>query len=122
MKTLEHNSSFVFLNALLNSWPLCIDTDSVRTLLSLAWDEQGIYAPGDQSLFFNGYCFLRITLPFGIWLHLKPLWKLRFQCGLGWKLNGRAALTFRFQTDISAAAGVSGRNFGQAAGWKRGTA
>jgi hypothetical protein len=110
------------VNKLLNAWPLLIDTDSVRTLLCLAWDEQGVYSPGDVSLFYNGFVMVRVTLPFGVWLHLKPMRNLRFQCGGGWALNGRVKLTFRFQTDESAAAGVSGRNFGQAGGWARGTA
>lgn len=122
MKTLEYNSSFVALNALLNAWPLCIDADSIRTLLSLAHDDEGVYSPGDQSLFYNGYWFLRVTLPFGVWLHLKPLRNLRFQCGCGWALNGRIKFTFRFQSDESAAAGVTGRNYGQATAWRRGTA
>ena len=122
MRIEEFNSRFAWVNALLNSWPLLVDTDSIRTILCLSWDEQGIYSPGSQSLFYNGAVMMRLTLPFGVWLHLKPLRNLRFQCGLGWKLNGRIALTVRFQTDASAAAGVSGRNFGQAAGWARGTA
>jgi hypothetical protein len=122
LKTLEYNSRFAWVNELLNAFPFCIDADSMKPIFCRAWDEEGIYAPSDSSLFYNGYWFLRLTLPFGVWLHVKPLRNLRFQCGIGYKLNGRVALTFRFQSDESAAAGVSGRNFGQAHGWERGSA
>jgi hypothetical protein len=122
VKTLEYGSTRVWVNKLLNAWPLCLDSDSIRTLLSLAHDEEGLYHPGSQSLFYNGYWFVRLTLPFGVWLHLKPLVNLRLQCGAGWALNGRFKLTLRKQSDESAAAGVSGKNYNQAVAWQRGTA
>lgn len=131
MHTLEFNSTRVWVNKLLNMRPFCIDTTWVDTLFAFAWDAEGPYLPlwdYDQkwfhphSLFHNGYFFVRLTFPFGIWLHVKPWEDIRFQCGGGWALNGRFKLTCRFQSDASAAAGVSGINFGQAPGWARGTA
>jgi len=47
----------------------------------------------------------------------KALW----QAGIGWKLNGRFAPLFRFQSDESSATGVTGPNFGQATGFNYGT-
>ena len=106
MRVEEYNSPRTWVNKFLNAWPLLIDTASVRTLLALAWDEQGIWRPGSQSLYYNGAIMVRLTLPFGVWLHVKPLRNLRFQCGCGYKLNGRLAVTFRFQSDESAQTGV----------------
>lgn len=123
MKTIETDPRLpAWLNRALNAWPLCLDEESVRTVYAVASDVQGVYRPGDESLFMNGVWFVRLTLPFGIWLHLKPTINLRFQCGIGWKGNGRFALTFRFQSDEEAARGVLGPNHGQARGWERGTA
>lgn len=121
MKTLEYHYGGDWRDRLLNSWPFLLDTDYIGTI-AFALDEEGPYSPEDYSLFYNGFVFLRLTFPFGVWLHVKvrPTW--RFQCGAGWKLNGRFGLTFRFQTDESAARGVAGPNVGQASGWARGTA
>lgn len=131
MKTLEYNWPYAWANWLCNRWPLLVDTDSVRTLFTRAFDDEGLYRPGDRSLFYNGYIFLRITsslpwwllhFPTGFWLHLKWFPDSRFQCGFGWKLNGRFAILLRYQTDSAAAAGVHGPNVGQASAWARGTA
>jgi len=124
MKTIENDARLPdWLNAVLNSWPLCLDTDSIDTLFAVAWDEDGIYQPGSQSLFYNGYFFLRITWPGGIFLHIKLSADRRYQFGLGYKLNGRFGVTWRWgQTDAAAAVGVQGPNTGQATGWTRGTA
>ena len=46
--------------------------------------------------------------------------KALFQTGIGWKLNGRLGLLFRFQSDKTSAAGVTGPNFGQATGFNYG--
>lgn len=127
MKTLEYNSRFGLVNGLLNLWPFCLDRARMRSLVAksyaraepegLTWRDEG-----DQSLFYNGKLFFRITWPLGVWVHVKPGQVYRYQAGFGWKLNGRVGLTLRRQTDESAAHGVSGPNYGQASGWERGTA
>jgi hypothetical protein len=121
MKISETNYGGDWRDRLLNSWPFLLDTDTIRTA-AWAWDNEGIYRPGTRSLYYNGFIFLRLSLPFGVFVHLKPLRNLRIQAGLGWKLNGRFAMTFRFQSDESAFDGERGDNYGQAAGWDRGTA
>lgn len=123
MKTLEYHHGGNWIDRLLNAWPFCLDADSISTA-AIAWDEEGIYRPGSVSLFYNGYVFLRLTFPLGFWLHLKPIPDARFQCGAGWKLNGRFGLTLRWQTDAKAAAGAheNAPNLGQASAWARGTA
>ena len=121
MKTLEINHGGNWVDRLLNAWPFCLDSESIGTV-AFAFDRRGVYMPEDYSLFYNGFVFLRLTFPFGIWLHVKPLRNLRIQTGIGWKLNGRVGLTLRAQTDASAADGEHGPNYGQASGWARGTA
>ena len=121
MKTLETNHDGNWVDRLLNAWPLCIDQDSVDSW-AWAWDAEGVYCPEDYSLFYNGFVMLRLTFPFGIWLHVKPVRNSRFQCGIGYALNGRFKLTLRWQTDASAAAGTHGPNIGQASAWQRGAA
>lgn len=123
LKTQEFNHpAKPWLDALLNSWPLCIHVDAVATMFALALDRSGFYRPASRSLFYNGFAMVRLTLPFGIWLHVKPVPSARLQLGLGWKLNGRFGLILRWQSDSSAAAGTHGPNVGQAARWDRGTA
>lgn len=76
---------------------------------------------GELSLFWNAQFFLRISFPFGgfFGMRLGPVYL--FQTGFGWKLNGRFGILFRIQTDASAAAGVTGPNYGQATGYNFGT-
>ena len=123
MKTLEYHHGGNWLDRLLNAWPLCLYADSIRSV-AVAWDAEGVCFPDARSLFNNGYVSLRITWPLGAWLHLKPVRDARFQCGAGWKLNGRFGLTMRWQADAKAAAGAheNAPNLGQAQGWQRGTA
>lgn len=84
----------------------------------------------DYSLFHNGLFFLRLVWS---WRHIFPLgihWSIRWsgktnkktmlQTGIGPKLNGQAAFTFRFQSDETSADGTYGANFGQAQGWRCG--
>jgi hypothetical protein len=66
------------------------------------------------SLFMNGVVFLQIRTPFWVGIQVRPFTARFFQCGIGWKGNGRLAVLFRFQTDESAATGMDGPNFGQA--------
>ena len=123
MKTIENNHGGNWLDRLLNSWPFCLDVNAIDTVFAVARDVDGWYFPEDYSLFYNGYFFIRITWPFGVWLHVKFKVDRRSQFGIGWKLNGRIGITFRpWQSDESAAAGTHGPNVGQARGWARGTA
>jgi hypothetical protein len=66
------------------------------------------------SLFMNGAFYLQIRLPFWVGIQIRPFTKRYFQCGFGWKGNGRAAILFRFQTDESSAAGMDFQNHSQA--------
>lgn len=108
-----------------------IDDAKIKSI-GIAWlfKENGawVFRPritGEQSLFFNAVFFLRLSLPFGIFTSIR--WSSSetktsiFQTGLGWKLNGRLASLFRFQSAKSSAAGVTGKNFGQAHGFNYGT-
>lgn len=117
--------------ALLNRWPFLLDTTSIKSI-GIAWlfKEGGAWCflprvTGNKSQFYNAVLFLRLSLPFGIFASCR--WsaaidtKALFQCGIGWKLNGRFGLTFRVQSDTSAAAGESGPNYGQATGFTYGT-
>lgn len=125
MKTLETNHGGNWLDKLLNAWPLCLDADYTPSLVAIAWDADGVYFPGGKSLYYNGFVFVRLTFPFGLWLHLRFARNHRSQFGVGWKLNGRFGITFRpWHSDESAAAGAhaGAPNVGQAAGWARGTA
>lgn len=121
MKTLEYHHSGNWFDRLNNA--IAVDMDYIGTL-AFAWDAEGPYSPEDYSLFYNGFVMLRVTFPFGLFLHIKPVRSARFQCGAGWKLNGRFGLIFRWQTDAKAAQGAheNAPNYGQASEWNRGTA
>lgn len=127
VKTYEKVDSTRWIDRLLNCWPFCLDTDSIHSVGG-AWlfKENGRWrfkprVTENVALFYNAVFFLRLSLPFGIFIHIRPLRAQFFQGGLGWKLNGRIALLFRFQNDASAAAGVSGPNYGQSQGFDYGT-
>src|SRR3990167_6101049 len=123
MKTLEYHHGGNWFDRLMNVWPLCLDAEIIRTA-AVAWDADGVYFPSRRSLFYNGFIFLRLTWPFGIFIHVKPVRNARFQCGSGWKLNGRIGLILRWQKDEKAAQGAheNAPNVGKARGWNRGTA
>jgi hypothetical protein len=124
MKTIEYDKRVPkWVNTLLNSWPLCLDEDSVKTIYCRCMDNQGLYIPGEESLYMNGLWFIRLCSPFGIFIGLKlnPLGSI-WQFGLGWKGNGRCTITLRSQTWQESADGVLGPNVGHAKGWDRGTA
>jgi hypothetical protein len=100
--------------------------------IGIAWgfQEQGKWnfvprITGNDGLYFNALFFLRLSLPFDIRLGIR--WsdsmtkRALFQCGIGFKLNGRFAITFRFQSDVSAAAGTNSPNYGHAQGFEYGT-
>lgn len=121
MKTLEYHHGGNWFDRLNNA--IAVDADSVDSF-ALAWDAEGVYRPEDYSLFYNGFVMLRLNWPLGVFLHLKPVRNARFQCGIGWALNGRFKLTLRWQTDAKAAQGAheNAPNAGQASAWARGTA
>lgn len=124
MKTIETDPRLpAWLNGVLNSWPLCLHEESVRTIFARCSDAQGLYTPGEESLYMNGVWFVRICLPFGIFLGLKPVVDGNiYHFGLGFKGNGRITITLRRQTFEQSAAGVLGPNSGHAQGWNRGAA
>lgn len=108
-----------------------IDSNYVRSI-GFAWlfKDAGVWCfvpkiTGSTSLFYNAVFFVRFSLPLGLFWSIrwsasstaKALW----QAGIGWKLNGRLAILFRFQSDASSAAGVTGANTGQAQGFDYGT-
>lgn len=108
-----------------------IDSDWVKSF-GIAWmfQENGKWKffpriTGNTSLFYNAVFFLRLSLPLGVFVGVR--WSQRtdkkalFQTGFGWKLNGRLAVLFRFQSDVSSAAGVTGPNVRQATGFEYGT-
>lgn len=133
MRTIEGDPT-----SMLNRWPLCIDTDSIKPLLEVEYGANPVSADAPDltnlhvrlggdcatgSLFRNGLLYVRLLWPLGLFVHVR--WcgscaRTFLQVGLGWKLNGRFAVLFRVQSDASAAAGVSGPNIGQAAGWLEG--
>ena len=96
------------------------------------WDWKPVVT-GNNSLYFNGLLFIRLSFPFDI--RFGTRWSGRttaislfgknlptlFQCGLGWKLNGRFAPTFRFQSDKSAMAGTNSPNYLNGIGWEYGS-
>jgi hypothetical protein len=120
MKTYEYHYGNNWFDRL-NNW-LARDKDKTRTVFSWAWDNKGRYSPDDRSLFYNGAIMVRVTNG-GVFLHLRFVEDHRSQFGLGYKLNGRLAVTFRpWQSDANATLGTHGPNFDQATGFNRGTA
>ena len=104
-----------------------IDDSWIKTI-AVAWifKEDGKWSViprlcGTESLFYNAQFFIRISLPIGLFFGLRLGPTYLFQTGLGWSLLGRFKLLFRFQTDASAAKGVTGPNYGQATGYEFGT-
>jgi len=124
MKTIENDPRLpAWLNGVLNRWPLCLDEESVRTVWARCSDNQGLYAPGEESLYMNGVFFVRLMRPFGVFLGVKPVVDGRlYHFGFGWKGNGRFTLTLRRQTFEESERGVLGPNLGHARGWDRGNA
>lgn len=114
-----------------NKFPLLLDTDWIKSI-GIAWvfKENGKWCvipriTGNTSLFYNAIFFVRIGLPFLLCASFR--WsgsttsRAVFQCCVGYKLNGRAALSIRIQSDASSAAGDQGPNYGQAQSFDYGT-
>ena len=90
-------------------------------LYSGAFDVVRTWYKDPPSLFMNGMVFVQVRLPFWVGFGIRFHPRYFFQCGLGWKGNGRLALLLRIQTDESAATGMDGSNYGQATGLMDGT-
>ena len=99
-----------------------VDGDNIRSI-GIAWlfkeDDKWVFAPRvteNKSLFYNAVFFARLCWVPGIFFSFR--WsaatdsKAIFQCGLGYKLNGRLTITLRVQSDKTSAAGVTGPNTG----------
>lgn len=119
---------------LTNKFPLMID-DRLVTSLGVAWlfKYQNEWCPlprfiGKEWQYANAIFYVKVTFPFGIWLHVRwsdnPDVKRQFyQCGIGWKDSGRFAVHSRLQSDKTAADGyhtglpnldqTTGFNFGR---------
>jgi hypothetical protein len=88
------------------------------------WDWKPVIT-GNDSLYFNAILFVRLVFPLGVFVGIRwsgsttkaALW----QGGMFWKLNGRFALTFRVQSDDSAAAGTNSPNYFDGRGWEYGS-
>lgn len=116
---------------------LTIPVKWIKPLVSLTW---GCSAYGDKpdftsahvslgkerttSLYYNGIFFIRLMLPFYIGAMIR--WsgsetkKAFIQTHIGWKLNGKFAITFRIQSDESGFLSNQGpafNNHNQARGW-----
>lgn len=81
---------------------------------------------GNRSQYYNAILFVRVSFPFDLRLQIRwagkdPTKREYFQCGLGWKMNGRFAITCRVPTDENSSRGAKFPNIGQAWGWEYGT-
>jgi hypothetical protein len=126
MKHLEINGHWY--DGILNSFPFCID-DKYILSNGIAWGfkENGKWnfkprITGNTAQYFNALIFVRLALPFGVFVATRLTLTRLFQAGFGWKMSGRFAIHCRLQTDASAAAGyhVGMPNVGQAQGWDYG--
>lgn len=90
-------------------------------LYSGAFDVMRFWYKDPPSLFMNGVVFAQLRLPFWVGLGIRFSPSHFFQCGIGWKGNGRLAILLRIQTDESAEEGMDGPNYGQAIGMMDGT-
>jgi hypothetical protein len=113
---------------LTNSFPLMLD-DKYILSNGIAWlfkeNNKWVFIPrltGNAHQYFNAVLFIRLALPPSIFLQIRFTSNRLFQFGIGWKLSGRFAVHFRFQTDASAAAGyhVGLPNTDQASGFNYG--
>lgn len=122
-----------WLNAVLNAPPfllpmqfivpvLCLTCGYVRAVQG-GWMMAALDRGPNPQMFWNGAVCVRFMLPFCICLQLR--WRASgspsyWQFLLGWKINGRFTVAFRFEDDASAAAGVLAPNTDQSSGWNEG--
>jgi hypothetical protein len=101
--------------AIPESWSIhLISLQCVFKKVTGRWMPVRIWTIDPPSLFMNGAFFIMLRLPFWIGIQIRPFTERYFQCGIGWKGNGRLGILFRFLHDDSAAAGMDGPNYGQA--------
>lgn len=79
-----------------------------------AFDVFRVWYKDPPALYMNGFLFFQIRIPFWVGVQIRPFTDRYFQCGFGWKGNGRFGVHFRFQHDESSAAGMDAPNGGQA--------
>ena len=122
-----------WLNTLLNLPPFCLPIEICYPLFMLScgfkerpfpdnpwrWVLARIQV-GGRDLFWNSALSISVSVPFCIALQIR--WSASaspsfLQIVVGWKPNGRFALTCRVQDDASAAAGTLAANPGEAQGW-----
>jgi hypothetical protein len=98
------------------------DSSDDRQYTVRRWGARITLGSGDEkSLYWNAALYVRVNAPFGVWIGVRLSESRIFQTGIGFKLSGVLGANFRFQTDDSAAAGVTGPNYGQERGWWDGT-
>ncbi|MDE1907423.1 MAG: hypothetical protein KGH75_13345 [Rhodospirillales bacterium] len=123
-----------WLNTVLNSPPFLLPMEAIIPLLCLtcgflsARNDRLVLARVDRGenpqMYSNGALMIRLMFPF--WIGIQVRWSgaidkpAYLQMGIGWKLNGRFAITFRIQDDLGAAAGVLAPNTDQSIGWHEG--
>ena len=122
-----------WVNALTNMPPLLLPMQTILPVLIItagfkragSWVWFDLRRTQSPQMFRNGMVCLRLMLP--IWIGLQIRWsgdplsaRAYLQTGIGWKLNGRFAITLRVEGDAAAAAGVLAPNTDQAAGWNEG--
>jgi hypothetical protein len=137
-KTLEHDSRWPdWLNGFLNR--IAVDVETISAW-SRAWGPWGCHRAGRSSVYWvldgggrsvlpqmhsqvwNARVFLRVVFvqgwPAGFTLSGRPAGaNYKHTLILGYKVNGRFALTLRlWHTDQASAAGTSGPNYGQVVG------
>lgn len=100
---------------------LSIQAGFIDSVYPGAFDLLRMWWKDTPSLFMNGVFFLQLRFPFWIGIQIRPFTARYFQCGIGWKGNGRLGLLFRFLHDESSAAGMDGPNKGQTTGMNDGT-
>ena len=122
-----------WLNTLLNHPPFCLPVEWCWTLVMFSFGFKEKAFPdnpwryilcraqlGGKDLFWNSMFSVSVGIPFRISIQIR--WAVLLspsylQVVLGWKPNGRFALTVRVLDDASAAAGTLAANPGEAQGW-----
>ena len=109
MKHLENFGKWY--DPILNKFPWCLDDRYITSNgIALGFKENGLWCfkpriTGNGAMYFNALFFIRLSLPFSIFMHFRLTKTRLFQIGIGWKLSGRFAIHCRLQTDESAALG-----------------
>ena len=125
-----------WVNTVLNSPPLCLPIEWCTTLILASFGYKEQVHPdnpwryiftriqfGGKDLFWNSIFSISYGFPFCLAIMFR--WRATgdpsyWQFVIGWKPNGRFALTCRFEDDASSAAGMNAPNPGQVQGWEGG--